>query len=576
MARLTGGEHLARTLVAANVEEVFTLHGGHLDAFLVACPDLGIRLTDMRHEASAGHAAEAYARTTGRLGVCVVTAGPGFTNAVTAIANAYLDASPVLFVVGAPPLREVETNPLQGGFDQVAMARPVTKWAHRITHVERVRDLAEKAIRTATSGRPGPVLLEVPIDVMFGVAEADAGPPLGNFLLEHPPAPAPDAVERTVELMQRAERPVIIPGGGAILPGAASHLERLARVTGIPVAAGSKARGILPNDHPSNVGGTAGLGIVNARPDTRADLVVLLGARAGLFLGGRGGGVIPHDATVVQVDVEGAEIGRLRPIDIPIVADAGATVAALAQAAEGRRWPDRGAWVSQLAAAGGAIHRLFADAPGETRSGLLHPYHAAKAAADALDADTTLILDGGEAAAWCDPHLRHAGPGRTCGTGYLGCLGVAQGFAVGAARGVPGRPVVIFTGDGALGFHIAELDTMVRHRLPVVTVVLNNACWGMSQNGQDIVYGRNRRSVVALGDTHYDQVAVAFGGYGERVERVADVAPAVRRAIDSGLPACINLITDPDVVHPVTPAMVGEVDASGQIAVPYYENLPDG
>src|SRR5690348_9183182 len=158
---------------ALAIKEVFALHGGHLDAFLVACADEGIRLTDMRHEATAGYAAEAYARETQDIGVCVITAGPGFSNSLTAMVDAYLDATPVLFIAGSPPLREVATNPLQGGFDQVGMAGPVTKWSHRITNIERIPDLVDKAVRSARAGRPGPVFLEVPIDVMFGPAHEE-------------------------------------------------------------------------------------------------------------------------------------------------------------------------------------------------------------------------------------------------------------------------------------------------------------------------------------------------------------------------------------------------------------------
>src|SRR5215470_12573029 len=174
MDKINGGIALAKSLRALGVAEVFTLHGGHLDSFLVACPGEGIRLTDTRHEATAGHAAEAYARATGKIGVCVITAGPGFANALTAMVDAWLDAVPVVFIAGSPPLREVATNPLQGGFDQVAMAAPVTKWSLRITNVERVPDLVDKAVRIALNGRPGPVFLEMPIDVMFAPLAAEA------------------------------------------------------------------------------------------------------------------------------------------------------------------------------------------------------------------------------------------------------------------------------------------------------------------------------------------------------------------------------------------------------------------
>jgi acetolactate synthase-1/2/3 large subunit len=231
MSRITGGGVLAKSLRALGVSEVFALHGGHLDAFLVACPDEGIQLTDTRHEATAGHAAEAYARATGQIGVCVITAGPGFANALTAIVDAWLDATAVLFIAGSPPLREVATNPLQGGFDQVAMAAPVTKWSHRITNVERIADLVDKAVRTATSGRPGPVFLEVPIDVMFAPMDESALtlPTLPEMSAR--PAPSPEAVVRILDLLAQAERPAMIVGGGALSPRCPALLAAFAEST---------------------------------------------------------------------------------------------------------------------------------------------------------------------------------------------------------------------------------------------------------------------------------------------------------------------------------------------------------
>ncbi|MCF8470860.1 MAG: thiamine pyrophosphate-binding protein, partial [Parvibaculum sp.] len=206
----TGGDLLAAALSAAGVNRVFGLHGGHLEAFFKGCVERDIALLDFRHEAAAGHAADAYARATGRLGVCVVTAGPGMTNVMSAIANAYLDATPVLFIIGAPPLREAETNPLQGGFDQIAMVRPVTKWAHRITNAERIPDLAAMAIRQAMTGRCGPVVLEVPIDVLHAHANpAYVTVPASGWVAPRP-APLPSDAERIVKLLSQAKRPAII------------------------------------------------------------------------------------------------------------------------------------------------------------------------------------------------------------------------------------------------------------------------------------------------------------------------------------------------------------------------------
>jgi acetolactate synthase-1/2/3 large subunit len=575
MSGESGGILLARTLAGLGVKDVFALHGGHLDAFLVACPDEGIRLIDTRHEATAGHAADGYARATrGRIGVAVITAGPGFTNALTPMVSAYLDAIPTLFVAGSPPMREVETNPLQGGFDQVAMARPTCKWAHRITNAERVPDLVEKAVRIATTGRPGPVFLELPIDVMFATARRIMLPVEAGRPLPAPPAPSPQAVQAALEALAAGERPVIVAGSGTITANAAAALEAFVDQTGIPVVTNSKAHGVLPADHPAYQGSTATVSVAQMAGHA-PDVVLLAGARAGLFTGGRTGGVIPVGAKVIQIDIDGGEIGRLQPVDVPIVADCREALQAMAQGANEHGWSDYSAWIAALEAIRDGMNAPFESAPTETRPGVLHPYHAAKAALGALDPDTTLVFDGGESSAWCSQHLRSAGPGRFMTNGYLGCLGCGPGMAIGAAVARPGTKVAVFTGDGAVGFNVQEFDTMVRHELPILTVVMNNACWGMSQHGQDLVYGANRRSVVTLRDTNYDQVAAAFGGTGERIDRYEDIAPAVLNAQQSGLPACINLIIDPDVVHPVTPAMVGAVDKPKETAVPYYENLKD-
>ncbi len=570
-----GGSLLAESLAAMAVKDVFALHGGHLDAFLVACPDNGLRLVDTRHEASAGHAADAYARATGgRIGVAVITAGPGFTNALTPMVSAWLDAVPVLFVAGSPPLREVETNPLQGGFDQVAMAAPVCKWAHRITAGERIPDLVEKAVRIATSGRPGPVYLEMPIDVMFAPVGRVMMPLTPNRPAASRPAPPARVVDDILDLLCTARRPVIIAGGGTVLSPSAGPLRTFCERSGVPLASTSRAHGILPARHPAYVGGTSAISTTAAVTGEAPDVVLLAGARQGLFTGGRSGAVIPSGAKLIQIDADGAEIGRLRPADVGLTADCAETFAALAEAAAGRTWPDFSAWTESLRAHRNGLAALFEDAPVETRPGRLHPYHAAKATLAALPAETALVCDGGESSGWFDPHLRPPGPGLFITNGYLGCLGFAQGAAMGIATAEPGRPVAILTGDGALGFHIGEFDTMVRHGLPIVTVVMNNACWGMSQHGQDIVYGENRRTAVALADTHYEQVAAGFGCHGERVDRYDDIAPAIRRAFAAGKPACVNLIIDADVAHPVTAAMVGDVNAADEIAIPYYENIP--
>jgi acetolactate synthase-1/2/3 large subunit len=578
MSETTGGMLMARTLATLGVEHVFALHGGHLDAFLVAAPDEGLQIIDTRHEAAAGHAADGYARVTGgKVGVAVITAGPGFTNALTPMVSAYLDAIPTLFFAGSPPLREVETNPLQGGFDQVAMAAPVSKWAHRITHTERIPDIIEKAMRIARHGRPGPVFLDIPIDVMFAPVSRQMLPvrTAAGVNGHRPPAPQPAVVEDAMALLRTASRPVIVAGGGTIFSAAADPIRRFAEASGIPVVTNSKAHGLLPAEHGLYCGGT---GVVGAATMTGnpPDVVIMAGARQGMYTGGRSGSVVPPGAKLIQIDLDATEIGRLRVADLAVIADCSETFSALTAAgeADGSNWPDYSAWVQTLVNLRAAGRAMFEDQPVEPRPGLLHPYHAAKAAMQALTADTTVVFDGGESGAWCDLHLRSAGPGRFMSNGYLGCLGCGPGMAIGAALARPDSRVAVFSGDGAAGFNIQEFDTMVRHALPILTVVLNNACWGMSQHGQDIVYGANRRSAVALAASRYDEVAAAFGAWGANVNRLEDIAPAIEEAQAQAGPACINITTDPDIVHPVTPAMVGDVSAEDEIAIPYYENIP--
>lgn len=570
-----GGELLARSLRAAGVEQVFALHGGHLDSFWTACGRHGIGLIDTRHEAAAGNAADGYARTTGRLGVAVVTSGPGFANGFAALPNAMSDGVPMLMVTSAPPLRELETNEMQGGFDQIAAATPVTKWAHRIVTTERIPDLVALAVRKAFAGRPGPVLLEIPIDVLFTPVDETAIPQPGSPTVTDRPGPSPAAVSAAIDRLRSAKRPAIVLGGGTLWSDCGDEIAEFAEKSGIPVFANNRAIGVLPADHPCNGWGVDSLAALSMTGQPGPDVVVLMGCRMGLLTGGRATSFIPADAAVIQVDLDASEIGRLRPIEVPIVADCRETLRALlvAGAADDVQWPDRSAWLAQATAAHGLVEQMYSAAPA-VDDGRLHPYHATSEALRGAGEGAVLVLDGGEAPLWAAMSQHTVAPHRVLNLGYMGFLGIGQGFAIGAQIAEPDRRVLQVTGDGSYGFHIQELDTMVRHRLPIVTVVINNACWGMSIHGQDAIYGEGNDVITRLADTDYHEVARAFGGYGERVTQLDEIAPAVEKAFASGLPACINVAVAPGVVHPMTTAMLGDVDAQNEIVVPYYENLP--
>jgi len=579
MARIDGGEMLVRVLEQAGVEQVFTLHGGHLDAIYQAARGRTLRWIDTRHEQAAGHAADGWARSTGRLGVAIVTAGPGVTDVVTAVANAYLDCIPTLFIGGAAPLRDAETLPLQGGFDQLALMRPITKWAHRITHTHRIPDLVAQAIRTATSGRPGPVFLEIPIDVLFARAEERKV----NFPQPAPPAapaPLPGAVEQTIEWLRAAERPAILAGGGVWFSGAGAELRAFAERTGIPVFANSKANGLIPAAHQLCGRGFATLAVL-ARGGSPPDVALILGARLGLFTGGRGGGVLAPTPQIIQVDIAAEEIGRNRDVQLALTADCRETLRALNAAAGRQSWPDRSGWqqgVRQLAA---LPQQMFAGAVADNAMPI-HPYRLAYEVARAAGPEAVIVADGGETANWIDMAAEVSAGGCWLSHGYLGCLGTGMPFAIAAQVAHPERRVICVIGDGSVGLNFAEFDTMVRHRLPIVTVVNNDQQWGMSAHGQDLIFGEGHRMVTDLAPTRYDLAAAGFGCHAEHVERPQDLAPALQRALAAGKPACVNVMTDPKVIAPVTIAMVGSAKAEApstaageaeRVQIPYYEDL---
>lgn len=571
MTMLNGGELLANALRRAGVVDVFALHGGHLDSFWAAARDNDIRLIDTRHEAAAGHAADGYARSTGRIGVAVVTSGPGFANGFAALPNALGDGVPLLMIASAPPLGEVETNEMQGGVDQVAAATPVTKWAHRVVSTRRIPDLVALAVRKALSGRPGPVFLEIPIDVLVKPVDDDGIPEPGAAVVPDRPAPSPPALQAALELLSTAQRPAIIVGGGALWSGCEDELAVFAEQAQLPVFANNRAIGVFPAEHPCNGWALDNLPLLPMMGGQGPDVVLLLGARMGLLTGGRAGSVIPADAKVIQVDVDAAEIGRLRPVDVPIIADCREALHALI--ATGRQWPRRDEWLRQATGAHALVDQLFGDAPAVV-DGRLHPYHAARESLRGAGSDAMVVLDGGEAPLWAQMSLDVAAPHRVLNLGYMGFLGIGQGFAIGAQIAEPGRRVLQITGDGAYGFHIQELDTMVRHGLSLVTVILNNACWGMSIHGQEAVYGAGKDVITRLADTDYHEIARAFGGHGERVTELDQVRPAVERAFASGLPACVNVAVAGQVVHPMTTSMLGDLTAEDEIVIPYYQNIP--
>ena len=542
MGMVTGGELVVRTLLKANVKKIFGLHGAHLETIFQSCLDHHIAITDTRHEVAAGHAAEGYARATRTLGVAMATAGPGFTNIITSIANAFLDRTPVLYISGSSGLGDAETNTLQAGIDQVAIVPPITKWAHRITVPQQIPRLVAQAIRMATSGPMGPVLLDMPADVLSAQVDEDSVQIPEHILLDVVPAPQARSIDKAIQLLASAERPVIMVGVGAYQSGAADELRAFAEATDIPVFSDFQAHGLLPSKHPL-YGGTFHKMADLSAPGQRPDVVLALGVRFGLFTLGMSDLVVPLAAKIIHVEIDPKEIGKVRQVALPIVADSRETLIALNARARAQKWPDYAGW-QQTVRNAKVERRKRAEADLNRTTGPIHPLQAVSAIVDNIADSTIIIGDGAEAYHWMNEVIRQNHPGSYITHGFLGSVGFGLGLAMGAQVAHPDRPVLCLVGDGAIGFTIAEFDTMVRHNLPIVAVVMNNHSWAASQHFQEIVSGANRLTGVELRDAKYHEVAAAFGCHGQRVTEIKDLGPAIKAAFASRKPACINVAID--------------------------------
>lgn len=550
MATVSGGELVVRTLMKAGVETVFGLHGAHLETIFQSCLDHRVPILDVRHEVGAGHAAEGYARAGRRLGVAMVTAGPGFTNVVTSIANAYLDRTPVLYLAGSAGTRDAETNTLQAGIDQVAIARPITKWAHRIASTQDIPRLVAHAVRLATSGPTGPVLLDLPSDVLNARIEEDSVRIPETILLGEGPGPGPKTLEAALDILAKAQRPVVMAGVGAFQAGITDELETFAEATGIPVFSDFAAHGLVPSSS-DLYGGTFhkmdDLKAEGAQPDA----VLALGVRFGLFTLGTGARFAPLDAKLIHVEIDPKEIGRLRDVDLPIVADPKAFLGAANAAAGSHGWKDLKGWRGTIRSA--RRKRFEALREGlERPAAPIHPIQAVKAIVDHMPKGAIMVGDGAEAYHWMNEVIAQDEPASYITHGFLGTVGMGLGLSLGVQTARPDKPVLLLVGDGAVGFTIIEFDTMARHQLPIVAVVMNNRSWAASQHFQEMVSGQNRVVGTQLGEARYHDVARALGCEGVHVTELKDLGPAIEKAFESGRPTCINVEID---VKPTPPEL---------------------
>jgi acetolactate synthase-1/2/3 large subunit len=529
MATLTGSELLARALVSQGMDTLFYLMGGPMLETESACIKLGARAVDTRHEQAASMMAHAYSRLTRRPGVCMGCSGPGTTNLVTGVANAFVDAAPLIAVGGSSPRVYLEMEAFQE-IDQVAIMRPITKWATRILDARRIPELVAMAFRQATTGRPGPVYLDLPGDILGEAVDESAV----TFPARWRPAPRaqgdPAAIEEAVALLARAERPLLVGGSGAWWSDAASAFQAFVEATGIPFYTTPISRGTVPEDHE--------LAFLNARAKAfgEADVLLAVGTRFNYVLQFGRAPRFAADLKVIQIDVDPGELGHNRAPDVPIVGDARAVLEQLAAAARGRIGRGRyHGWVTKLRTLD-TEKAAEMDRQMSTDQVPIHPLRLCKEVRDFLRRDAILVVDGQEILNFGRQSIPTFVPGHRLNSGPFGCMGVGLPFGMGAKVARPDAQVLVLHGDGSYGLNAMEIDTAVRHRIPVVVVISNNGGWTADPQGTKP--GRN------LGYTRYDKVAQDFGAHGEFVEKPHEIRPALERAWASGKPAVVNVVTD--------------------------------
>jgi acetolactate synthase-1/2/3 large subunit len=536
--QLHGGRLVARALRAQGVSKLFTLSGGHLFSIYDGCRAESIDIVDVRHEQAAAFAAEGWAKVTRSLGVCALTAGPGVTNGMSAIASSRENHSPVLVLGGRAPAFRWGQGSLQE-MDHLPFVAPLTKFAATAGATAEIPGLIDQAMRAAIEPHSGPAFLDFPLDHVF--MEADP-PPLS------PPLPEPwrgagaatAELDRAAALLRDARRPVIMAGTGLYWGRGEPQLQALAEQLRVPVFLNGLGRGCLPADHELffSRARSAGLG--------EADVALVIGVPLDFRLGF--GAAFATECKIVAIDVAAPERAHPREVSAELYGALPATLESLASASGPALAPAREDWIASLRAtendkrAGEAADLADQRAP-------LHPMRIYGELAKMLDRDAIVIGDGGDFVSFAGRVVDSYRPGCWLDPGPFGCLGSGPGYALAAKLAHPDRQVLLLLGDGAFGFSGMELDTLARHGVAVVGVIGNNGIWALEKHPMEFLYGYSVAADLRP-ETRYDQLAEALGCHGELVREPAELRPALERAFAAGRPALVNVLTDPSIAYP--------------------------
>jgi acetolactate synthase-1/2/3 large subunit len=537
MADLTGGHLVARTLRQAGVRHLFTLCGGHILPIYDGCLAEDVAVVDMRHEQACAHAGDAYARLTRSIGVALVTAGPGVTDAVTGVANAYSARSPLLLIGGAAPLGLRGLGALQET-EQVALLRPITKGSWTVAETRQIPEVLTTAIRTALTGRPGPVFVEIPVDLLMTMVEDRLAPIPTGYVHRSAALADPADVLRLADLLAKSERPLLMAGSGVYWDDAAKPLSSFADATGLPVFMNGAGRGSLPPEHPSAFAHARGWALGHA------DLVLVLGAPLDFRLGYGRPPSFAENARVVMVDCDPVELGRNRALELGLAGHIGRILDQLLEALPAglpARFAEWKARVSKRER--DARDTLVAE--GTSDQVPVSHYRWAAEIAAAVTSDTIVVGDGGDVVGCASKFVPVTSPGQWLDPGPFGCLGVGPSFAIAAKLLHPDRRVLLIAGDGAFGLNGMEMETAVRFGLPMTVIIGNDGGWGQIRNPQLSFFGAERAVGTSLPFTRFDRMVEALGGRGVHVTEPGQIRPALERALASDEVTCINVPLDP-------------------------------
>ncbi len=554
METITGAELAAKALIDRQIDYIFSLSGGHITPIYQHLEGSEVRIFDTRHEQSALFMAEAYGKMTRKAGVAMVTAGPGFTNALTGVASAHFSNTPLVLIAGCVGLDNKERLDLQD-MPQAEVIKPMVKKALVCMKAERINEYVDMAFRIAESGRPGPVYLEFPIDVLNTPVDKAAVRHTNTTITSNPADP--DKASALLDMIAEAKKPLVIAGTGAWQSHAEEELKTFIEATGIPLFTSLSGRGVLSDEHPLCFEGALAIrpgGGFAAYLET--DLVIVLGTRISLYY--LFGDIFNPAAKIAQVDIQPDEIGRNRTVDLPVVSDIKGFLkecnTLLDQSERGfktRFTP----WIETLNTAH-EEGKSMAKNDWASDNTPIHPMRLAQEINQFLDReDDIMVADGGDTTTWLGMTRTLKVPGVYLDYGIFGSLAVGLPYANTAKLLNPDKRVCLMTGDGSVGFNFMEFETAIRKNIPIVVVISNDLGWGMIRHSQEIRIGHAIEDGTYIGRVDYHKMVEAIGGKGYFVEDPKDIQPALEDAFASGKVCCINVMVDPTTVSPASMAL---------------------